>query len=499
MPETFDLVIRAASVFDGSGAPPVDGDIGLRGSRIAALGDIEPGSGPELDAHGLALSPGFIDVHSHDDLAVFLWPEMDFKVMQGVTTDIVGNCGMGAAPGSEARSNVAAFDPDGEIPHWTGYASYIEAIEADPPSLNVAVLMGHGTARNVAMGNAERAPDPAERKEMRDLFTEGMAAGAVGMSTGLIYEPGRYSSTEELVDLARLVGEGGGLYASHMRNEGERLLESIAETLLIGREGELRVQISHHKASGRENWGKVRESLRMIDEARADGMEVSADQYPYTAGSTLLYALVQNGAVGGSGDGGVGTVEPEGLLIASASRHPEYEGKTLADLADAFDLPAEDAANRVLEEAGRNVWAIIETMSEDDVRTVMGHPSTMIGSDGIPAKGANPHPRLYGTFPRVLGRYARDEEILPLAEAVHRMTGMPAHQFRLADRGVIREGAIADLVLFDPATVADRGTYDDPRQYPAGIPHVFVNGTAVVRDGVHTGARPGEVARMDAR
>ena len=499
MPETFDLVIRAASVFDGSGAPPVDRDVGLRGSRIAALGEIEPGSGPELDAHGLALSPGFIDVHSHDDLAVFLWPEMDFKVMQGVTTDIVGNCGMGAAPGSEARSNVAAFDPGGEIPHWTGYASYIEAIEADPPSLNVAVLMGHGTARNVAMGNAERAPDPAERKEMRDLFAEGMAAGAVGVSTGLIYEPGRYSSTEELVDLARLVGEGGGLYASHMRNEGERLLESIAETLLIGREGELRVQISHHKASGRENWGKVRESLRMIDEARADGMEVSADQYPYTAGITLLYALVQNGAVGGSGDGGVGTVEPEGLLIASASRRPEYEGKTLADLADAFDLPAEDAANRVLEEAGRNVWAIIETMSEDDVRTVMGHPSTMIGSDGIPATGANPHPRLYGTFPRVLGRYARDEGILPLAEAVHRMTGMPAHQFRLADRGVIREGAIADLVLFDPATVADRGTYDDPRQYPAGIPHVFVNGTAVVRDGVHTGARPGEVARMDAR
>ncbi len=343
---------------------------------------------------------------------------------------------------------------------------------------------------------AEREPSDEERQQMRALFAQGMDAGAVGLSTGLIYEPGRYSSTEELVEMARIVAEGGGLYASHMRNEADRLLDSVRETLRIGELGELPVQISHHKASGRESWGKVNASLQLIDDARAQGFDVSADQYPYTAGSTMLYAIVQNGAFSDDGEaGGVGKMEPSQLLIASAARRPEWEGKTLQDLCDEFDLPGELAANKVLNEAGRNVWAIIETMNEDDVRTVMRHPSTMIGSDGIPAKGANPHPRLYGTFPRVLGKYARDEGVLTLADAVHRMTGMPAAKFGLTDRGVIEAGAFADLVIFDPRTIGDRGTYQDPRQYPIGIPHVFVNGTAVVRDGVHTGARPGRVVR----
>ncbi len=500
MAESYDVAIRNATLYDGSGGAAQPGDVGLRGERIVAVGEAPGRGGVEIEAAGLAVAPGFIDVHSHDDLAVFLWPEMDFKVMQGVTVDVVGNCGMGAAPGIEARRNVAAFDPEGSVPEWDGYDGYMAAVEADPPSLNVAVLMGHGTARGVAMGGvtgaaAEREPDAKEREQMRALFAEGMAAGAVGMSTGLIYEPGRYSSTEEIAELARVVGEGGGLYASHMRNEGEGLLDSVRETLRIGELGELPVQISHHKASGRESWGAVVESLALIDEARARGMDVSADQYPYTAGSTMLAAIVQNGAFSGESGGGVGKMEPSQLLIASAPRRPEWEGKTLQDLCDEFDLPGELAANKVLDDAGRNVWAIIETMNEDDVRTVMRHPSTMIGSDGIPATGANPHPRLYGTFPRVLGRYAREEGVLTMEEAVHRMTGMPAAKFGLVDRGAIREGAFADLVIFDPETVVDRGTYQDPRQYPVGMPHVFVNGTAVVRDGQHTGARPGRVVR----
>ncbi len=495
--DRWDVLIRNATVYDGSGGSPVRADVALRGDRIAAVGQqLGEEAGTVLDATGLALAPGFIDVHSHDDLAVLLSPAMDFKVMQGVTTDVVGNCGMGVAPYQAAGLFFRLLYPDTELPRWDGHAGYLQAIDRDPPSLNVAALVGHNTLRFAAMGNAQRAPTAEELTQMRDALREGLEAGAIGFSTGLIYEPGRYAQTEEIVTLAEEVAAAGGLYTTHMRNEAGGLLESIREALHIGEASGVPVQISHHKASGKENWGRVRDSLRLLEEARARGVEVTADQYPYTSGSTVLTAVIQNNALNEQGaQGGIGRVAPKDILLASAPRHPEYEGKTLQDLCEQFGLPAEAAAQRVLDEEGRGVVVVLETMDEADVRTVMRHPTTMIGSDGVPAAGAKPHPRLYGTFPRVLGRYARAEGLLPLAEAVYRMTGFPATKFRLHERGFVRAGFYADLVVFDPATIMDTGTYADPRQYPAGVRHVFVNGVPVTRNGRHTGARPGRALR----
>jgi N-acyl-D-amino-acid deacylase len=293
----------------------------------------------------------------------------------------------------------------------------------------------------------------------------------------------------------RELAGGGGLYASHMRNEGAGLLDAVRETIGIGEAAGVPVQISHHKASGKGHWGKVRESICLIEEARARDGDVTADQYPYAASSTSFFAVVQNGWVQGAGAGGGDReIGPEDILIAAAPQHPEYEGRTLAQLADGWDLPIGDAARRLLDEEGEACFVVLFSMDEADVRTVLAHPTTMIGSDGVPA-GSKPHPRLYGTFPRVLGRYARDEGVIDLATAVHKMTGMPAAKFRLPDRGVIHPGAYADLVVFDPATIRDTATYEDPRRFPDGITAVYVNGTAVRRGDEHTGARPGRVVR----
>src|SRR5215469_10177901 len=493
----FDLVIRHASIYDGSGAPSVQGDVAINGDKIAAVGAVEGTARAEVDASGKAVAPGFIDVHSHDDLAVFLAPAMDFKTMQGVTTDVVGNCGMGAAPFSTAAAMFRALHGRAEVPAWDDYPSYFDQIDRSPPSLNVAVLAGHGTLRLAAMGNARREPSASELEKMRAWLADAIDAGAVGLSTGLIYEPGRYAGTEEIIELAREIAKrGGGLYASHMRNEAAGLLDSVRETIRIGEEAGVPVQISHHKASGSENWGKVRESLKLIDDARRRGVDVTADQYPYTSGSTIFAAVVENGALDdrAAKRGGIGRVPAEKVLFASMPRHPEREGKTLRDFCDEWRLPDVAAAERVMEEEGPGVTVVVETMNEADVRTVLKHPTTMIGSDGIWA-GTRPHPRLYGTFPRVLGRYSRDLKMLTLEEAVYRMTGMPASKFGLEKRGFIRPGYFADLVVFDSSAIIDAGTYQDPKRYPVGISDVFVNGTAVVSDGRHTGARPGRALR----
>jgi len=485
------FVVRGVEVYDGTGDAPFVADVRVDGDRIA---DVDRGcalgGGREIDGAGLALAPGFIDVHSHDDLAVLADPAVDYKVAQGVTTDVVGNCGFGAAPYEAGVRMLGSLTAAGDsLPEWDGYRGYLAAIDAARPALNVAALAGHGTLRLAAMGRDARSPSVAELDTMRGFMREAIDAGAVGLSSGLIYEPGRHADTEELIAIAAEMAGTGALYASHIRNEGEWLLESVDEAVTVGRQAGVPVQISHHKATGRDNWGLVRDSLALIDEARASGLDVTADQYPYTAGSTTLAAFV---AVARAGEG---PIEPDRLRIASSPHHPEWEGQTLAAIAVSLGLDADAAADHILRQERDGAIAILESMDEADVRMVMAHPTTMIGSDGLPAVGGKPHPRLYGTFPRVIGHYARDVGVLSMAEAVHRMTGLPAAKFGLTDRGVVAAGAFADLVLFRADTIVDTATYDDPRRYPLGVVSVWVNGEEVVHDGKLTGARPGHGLR----
>jgi len=480
-------IIRNALVYDGSGARPERVDVAIDGDRIAAIGDV-PTHGDDIDATGLALAPGFIDVHTHDDFAAILHPEMAFKVRGGVTTCIVGNCGMGAAPFPQAALLARSFHPDHALPDWRDHHGYLDLLEHAPAGVNVGMLIGHGTVRMAAMGRDRGVPTDDQMAAMKSIVQEGLDAGALGLSTGLVYEPGRHARTEEIIELAAMLRGTGALYATHMRDEGIGLLASIDEAITIGERAGVPVQISHHKAAGRDAWGLVAESLHHIEVAQARGVAVHADQYPYTAGSTILSAVLNPDVRLTRG------LDLADVAIASAAGHPEWEGKSIPEIARLIGTDAESAAAHVLAMAP-GATAVMHSMNEADVQTVMRHPSTMIGSDGIPTLEGKPHPRLFGTFARVLGHYARELGLFPLEEAVHRMTGFPAQKFGLEDRGTVRAGAYADLVLFDPVTIVDRGTYTDPKQYPAGVRYVFVNGAPAVFDGHATGVRAGRVLR----
>jgi N-acyl-D-amino-acid deacylase len=486
----YDLVIREVTLFDGTGAAPRAADIAVDGDRIAAVGALTSSGRATLDGRGLALAPGFIDVHTHDDFAALMYPDMAFKLAGGVTTCVIGNCGFGAAPHAAAAIMAKTLHPKLTLPEWQGYAGYMRRLEANPPGVNIGVLVGHGTARLAAMRNENRAPSGADMAAMKATLGEGLEAGALGLSSGLVYDPGRFAATDELVELCSLMRGTGALYATHMRDESTGLLDSVREAIAIGERAGVPVQISHHKASGRGAWGLVRESLKLIEAAQRRGLGVHADQYPYTAGSTILSAVYRDGRLRGA----IGDLTGEDVVIASTESHPQWEGRSLAQLGRDLGCSAEQAAEQVLA-ADSGVTCVLHAMNEDDVRMVMRHPSTMIGSDGIPTIEGKPHPRLYGTFPRVLGWYARDEKLFPMEEAVYRMTGFAAAKFGLRDRGAIRAGAIADLVLFDPATIIDRGTFEDPKRAPEGIRAVFVNGALAVDGGKVTGVRTGKVLR----
>lgn len=489
-----DLVIKGATVVDGSGAAGVVQDVGIEGDRIVAINpNIKAESAETLDVTGLVLSPGFIDVHSHDDFHVLIEPEVRHNILQGITTAIVGNCGFGAAGSEAGKIQMKAInEPSAELPDWAGYAGYLDEVAKTSPALNVAALVGHHTARRQAMGGVKnRPPTDDEMATMLASVEEGMQAGAVGMSTGLVYEPGRYASTEEVVLLATVVGRHDGLYVSHMRDEGSRLLDSIKETLHIGEASGCAVEISHHKTVGKDNWGKVARSLEMIEEAVAQGRNVTADQYPYTARSTMLFALVQNGTFAPGDGGAMGKSEPSEVLLCSVPGYSEFEGRTLQSFVDEFDLPGEEAANKLLHDYSDSILVAAFGMDEGDVRMVMAHSSTMIGTDGLD-RGSKPHPRAWGTYPRVLGKYVREEGVISLENAIYKMTAFPAEKFGITGRGLIKEGYYADLVMFDPNTIIDGATYENPRVGPIGMPHVIVNGQFAVRDGQHTGSRSGQ-------
>jgi N-acyl-D-amino-acid deacylase len=494
--QPFDLLIRGGRVIDGTGARAVRADVRVRDGRIAAISmaqspSLEPGAAARtIEADGLTVAPGFIDVHAHDDAAVMTTP-MDFKLMQGVTTDIVGNCGAGIAPRDPSRPAMpGAALILGEIPDpdWQSFGEYMRAVDRSQLAVNVGCFVPHGAVRYKHLGLERRAPGAAELAAMRDDVAEGMAAGALGLSTGLIYPPGAFAETDEVIELARAAAEGGGIYMSHIRNEADQLIEAVAEAIRIGREAGLPVEISHHKASGQVNFGKTKESIALIERERATGLDITFDAYPYTAKSTILAVMARQS----EGE------TPGTTMVSSAPNSPQFEGRMLADIATMLGVSADEALNRILA-ADPGAVGVFFVMDEADVRRVLAHPLCMIGSDGIPSVSGKPHPRLYGTFPRVLGEYCRDQKLFPLEEAVRKMTSLPAGRMNLAERGELREGWAADIVVFDPKTIADRATYEEPRQYPAGIEYVIVNGEIAAERGRQTAARAGRLLRRDAQ
>jgi len=482
-----DLVLRNARILDGTGAEPFDGDVGITDGRISTVGRVVGRAGAlEIDLDGLILAPGFVDVHTHDDGALLKYPDLSFKLSQGCTTLVIGNCGFSAAPAVRGAADRTKLI--GVTASWEDLDGYAAAVATAAPACNAVALVGHNTVRSLVMGLDRREPETAELERMRALVRAAMDQGACGLSTGLIYEPGRYSRTDEIIALAGEAAAAGGLYATHLRNEGDRLLDAVDEAIAIGRAAGLPVQISHHKSAGRANWGKVAASLARIDAANAEGIDVMADVYPYTAGSGPMAQYFNLDRLD--------PVLAEVIRFASCPADRDLEGRNCTDVARQWGVEPVEVIRRVLTAPrGDETICIQFIIDEADVETNLRHPSMMVGSDGIPDLRGRPHPRLFGTFPRVLGHYVRDRGVLSLPEAVRRMTSLSCDRFGLVDRGRVVEGAWADLVAFDEAEVTDRATYDDPKLESTGIALVTVNGAIALRDGVHQPARAGRLLR----
>ncbi|MDA8388073.1 MAG: D-aminoacylase [Nitrospiraceae bacterium] len=523
----FDILILGGTVFDGGGGPPALLDIGISGGRITLAGRAGPGAGAArvLDARGLHVSPGFIDVHSHSDFTLLADPmAAEGKLFQGVTTEVNGNCGLSGGPllGDAAGQRENDLRELGINERWTGMDEYLRLVGGRGLFMNFATLCGHGNLRASAMGYADREPEDAELDRMAVLLSESLDAGAIGLSSGLIYPPGIYSRTGELVELA---GRGrrcaeNFIYATHMRNEGDALLEAIREAVTIGRAAG-RLQISHIKTAGRGNWGKIDGAIRIVEEAAHSGLRVSADRYPYTAASTDLDTILPAWAwEGGAGAEMARLKNPETLKRISdgIKKDPSYwgsvvisstpsrtdgwmEGKTLEAVARELGKPPVEALFQILIGGELRVSAIFHSMNEENLLRFYRQPWVMVGSDssarsfgGITAIGV-PHPRTFGTFPRYLKRYTMEKEALTVSEAIRRITSFPAETFGLGGRGFVKEGFWADLAVFDPAALKDMATFEEPFRKAEGMVHLVVNGKAVMADGALTGRRPGRVLK----
>ena len=473
-----DLILRDATIIDGTGTARTRGDIGVTGDRITAIGDLSAATADrEIVATGKAVAPGFIDAHTHDDRAVLCGPAcMLCKMSQGVSTVVVGNCGISLSPVKMAQRPIPPLDLLGDESWWTfgTFAEYADRLARDPAPVNTYAMIGHMSLRVEAMaGDVQRAATDKEAEHMRARLAACLAEGASGFSTGLYYPPNMMAPTDEVIAVARALRNAGGIYVSHMRNEADHVLDSIDETVRIGIGAGVPVVISHHKCSMPENFGRSIETLPLIERLR-ETHKVDFDVYPYYAGSTVLMAERVR--------------EDVPVKIAWSVPHPEMEGRMLADVARQWNMSLKEAAEKLLP-AG----AILFQMDEADVRRIMQHPLSMIGSDGLP-HDKFPHPRLWGCFPRVLGHYARDLKLFSLETAVHKMTGRVAEVFGIVDRGVLRPGAYADLVLFDPATVIDRADFDHPTRVADGIMETWVNGqSAYVHGQGATEARAGRL------
>ncbi|MHB8293222.1 MAG: N-acyl-D-amino-acid deacylase family protein [Acidimicrobiales bacterium] len=543
------VIVTGGEILDGTGSRSYSGDLVIEGGVIRAVTDKavtdkavtdkavtgrasgsgdggETGGGETIiDAAGLVVCPGFIDVHSHADNAPFLDDDDTSKIMQGVTTEVVGNCGFSLAPQSPERASEASAFLERLFPPlpWPGgsrggpFAELLAATDAAGYVTNVAPLVGHGALRVAAMGMAARQPDGAELGKMAELLDEALQAGAFGFSSGLVYPPGVYSSTDELVSLAARLPRGR-VYASHIRGEGLTVVEAVREAIEIAERTGASVEVSHHKASGKASWGRTAQTLALLAEARERGAQVDQDVYPYDAASTVLAALlppwslegtdadvlarlsdaellerlrVELGRDGGGFENHAASLGYDRIVIGTTASH-RFEGETLAQIAQRWGCAGFDALVRLLVEERLRANMIVFSMSEEDVERVIADPHTTIGSDGLPpGLGGKPHPRLYGTFPRVIARYVRDRRVLSLEDAVAKMTSRPAAKFGIPDRGVLRPGMVADLVCFDRARISDTGDYGDPGRPPAGISWVMVAGELAVAGGRYLGRRLG--------
>jgi N-acyl-D-amino-acid deacylase len=472
-----DWILRGGEVIDGSAQPRRRADVAISGDRVAAVGSIDRVAGArEVDVTGKIVAPGFIDVHTHDDRALFATPEMAAKASQGVTTVVTGNCGISLAPLILDQPPPPPLDLIGETAdyRYERFAEYLAALDRAPAALNAACLVGHSTLRVGAMSALDRPADKAELARMGELLQEALGAGAIGMSSGLAYAPASGAPAAEIEALARLLQPAGALYTTHMRNEGSAVIDSLEESFAAGRAAGVPVVISHHKTVGRENFGRTAETLPVISAAIAR-QEVGLDAYPYIASSTVLSAAQAERALK--------------VLVTWSKSVPEQAGRELSVIAADWGVSQKEAVER-LQPAGAVYWM----MDEADVQRVLRFEHTMIGSDGLP-HDTHPHPRLWGAFPRVLGHYCRELGLFSLEEAVRRMTGLSAARFGLSGRGILAAGAYADITVFDPETVADRATFEAPATPAAGIEHVFVNGRPVWSERKPTGERPGRALR----
>ena len=520
----YDLLIRNGMIVDGTGSPWYRGDVAVRGDRIAAVGLLRTAQARDtLDATGLVVSPGWIDMLGHSEYPLLRDGRAISKITQGITSEITGEV-TSVVP---VNANTLRELGRDSVP-WSDLDGYFRALEAAQPAINLGTFVTVGSVRRYVMGDADRAPSPAELDTMRALVAAAMEDGAMGLSSGLIYAPASYATTEEVIELARVAAAYGGGYASHIRSEGDRLVEAVEEAIRIGEEAGTWVQIHHLKASGRPNWGKMVQAVAAIEHARSRGVDVTADQYPYPASGTGLDAIIPNWAHAGGTDSmlarladpatrarlraeltqggtdwniGASAGGPQGVMIAGIGPDSlkQYQGMRLSEVAAARGQEVVDALfDLLLADAGTS--AIYFSMSEEDIEYAMRQPWIMVGIDaGARAADSTvrgkPHPRAYGSFPRILCRYVRERNVISLADAIRRFTSLPAARVGLDDRGVVKEGMFADFTIFDPNTVCDRATFEEPVQTSVGIIHVIVNGVPVVRDGTPTGARPGRPLR----
>jgi N-acyl-D-amino-acid deacylase len=524
-----DFVIRGGQVIDGSGAPGRCADVAVRDGCIVAIGtDLARQGRHIIDASSQVVAPGFIDIHTHSDFTLPLNPRAESKIRQGVTTEVLGNCGFSAAPALPGRVEMlrdylAASAPWLEFRETT-FADYMHTFPAT--SVNTVMQVGHNTLRLIAMGMEDRPPRSAELSLMQQLLAEALEAGALGLSSGLFTAPGIYADMEEMLALGRVLRRHGGAYASHIRDEANRVIEAVREAIAIGEICGIHVQIAHLKLSGTDNWGGAARLLAEIEAARQRGVQVDCDQYPYTTASNplrnLLPTWVQEGSMeamlqrlsqptlrarmrqdlAAHGLNNFGRIPSwDAVRIAISPHQPEYAGRTIDDIARSRACDPLDAVCDYLIADRGHTRILVTSMAEEDVQEIVRSSTVLVGSDGTSLAPygttgqGKPHPRFYGTFARVLGRYVREQGLLPLPQALYKMTSGAAAALRLVDRGLIREGYRADITIFDPQTIADRATYDDPHQYAAGIATVMVNGVVVIEAGEHTGALPGQVLR----